>query len=189
MNELIDCLKEISDEKLRTKVINIYNDLLPELQSKPASTKYHHDDEGGLLRHITEVMNVCLFLYDSCPNVYRCTRDQVITAAFVHDFNKIDQYVPAPEWKKVKYQMNFEKVKRPYVNETARTVCVCAEYGLFLDDVVMNAVTFHHGGWSTDSSSPNGYVQSSDITALAALLHAADLVSSFAYGRAKGMEK
>ena len=180
-----ELLSEIKDEKLQKLLLSIYEDIKEELQNKPAATKHHHLEAGGFGRHVKEVMNIALDLYDKEPDEYGCSRDDVIVSAFVHDFNKLDLYTEAAEWQKIKYQQKFVKIERIRVNETARTVNLCAEYGLFMSDLILNAITLHHGNWSVDSSSPHGYIETRDFTGLAILLHAADLISSQVFGRPK----
>jgi len=183
MREIRDMLNEIVDEPTKKTVLRIYDDIEKELKNKPAAVKYHHSENGGLYRHTKEVMAYALEIYDARPNSYNCTRDDVIVASFVHDFNKIDQYTKAPEWKKLKYGQEFDTVSRIWMNESARTARLCAEYGLLLNDTVMNAVCLHHAAWSVDVSSPYGYVKSEDFTPLAVILCSSDLLSSFILGR------
>jgi len=183
MKEINELLGELSDEGLKKVIFRIYDDIEKELKSKPASTRHHHLEEGGLYRHTKEMMNLALDIFDKYPNTYDCTRDEVIVAGFVHDFNKLDLYVPAPEWKKLKYGQKFDKVNRTWINESARTVRLCAEYGLILNDMVLNAVCLHHGGWVPDINSKFGFVESQHFTNLATILHCADLLSAFVFGR------
>lgn len=184
MKEIKEILETIEDAQTKKVCLNIYADLEKELKEKPAAVKYHHNQPGGLYRHVKEVMNLALEIYDARPNSYSCKRDDVIVSAFVHDFDKIDLYEPAPEWKKIKYGQPFGiKSGIVWMNQTGKTVRLCCAYGLELSDDAMNAISLHHGGWSVDASSPNGYVYSSDFTNLATILHCADLLSSFILGR------
>lgn len=189
MKEIKELLEQIKHEQSNKLVLNIFNDIKDELMSKPAAVKHHHSYAGGLYTHIKEVMNIAIDLFDKSPDVYNCNRDDVIIATFVHDFNKIDQYCTAPEWKKIKYQQEFDKKPRVWLNESARTVRLCSDYGLILNDVILNAVCLHHGSWSTDIDSKYGYVQTDDFTQLAILLHVADLLSSQVFDKAKKEKK
>jgi len=186
MKEILELLQEVQDEKLKKTLLFIFGDIKEELMSKPAGIKKHHTSVGGLYNHIKEVMNIALSLFDSEWANYNCSRDDVITASFVHDFNKLDIYVEAPEWKKIKYGQKFD-IKKDLirVNESAKTVSICSEYGLIMNDIVLNAITFHHGAWSVDASSPYGYIETKDFTPLAILLHSADLISSQILGTVK----
>lgn len=185
MKEIKELLTEVKDEKLKKTLLFIFDDIKEELMSKPAGIKMHHNYAGGLYDHIKEVMNIALDLFDKQIGDYQCTREDVIVSSFVHDFNKIDLYQEAPEWKKIKYQQHFDSKERIRVNETARTVSLCAEYGLLMNDTILNAITLHHASWSVDASSPYGYIETKHFTPLSILLHTADLISSQILGRPK----
>jgi len=185
MKEIEELLSQISDERTRKIVLRIFVDIKDELSTKPAAIRYHHAYASGLYDHVKEVMNITLQLFDTFEKQMDCSRDDAIVASFCHDFNKIDQYVPAPEWKKLKYGQLFDKKESIWINEAAKTVKLCAEYGLILNDTVMNAVCLHHGSWSTEVDSKYGHVRTEDFTSLAILLHSADLISSQVLGRKK----
>jgi HD superfamily phosphohydrolase YqeK len=167
---------------LKKSLLFAFKDLTNEFMTKPAAIKYHHAWEGGLYQHVKEVMNIALEIFEARPKAYECSRDDVITASFVHDFNKVDRYIEAPEWKKIKYQQLFDKKPMIWLNESARTTRLCLEYGIELNDTVLNAICLHHGGYSVDASSPHGYLDSGDFTKLAILLHSADFISSRVLG-------
>ena len=178
-------LKEIKDESLRGRVLKLYKDITVEFETKPSSVRYHHKDAGGMGRHTKEVMEYALKFYDMSPEIYECTRDDVILASFIHDFDKLDRYVPnTDEWRKKKFNQDFmynEDVIA--VNQTAKVVQICAEYGILLSDLVLNGITFHHGGFCSDLSSVYPGLQSTHMKPLAILLHCADLVSSHILGK------
>jgi len=177
MKNMVEILESIEDEMLRKRCTTMYEEFKEQFDFFPASTKYHHSWKGALGQHNKEVMNIALELYDTHPDWYSCTRDEVILATLIHDIEKIDGYTLAEDWQIRKGQM-FTYTKRPYVNSTARVVRLCADYGIFLNDRIMNAITFSHGSWSVDLSSPYSYVSSRDILPLGILIHVADLLSS-----------
>ncbi len=126
-------------------------------------------------RHVMEVMHIALTIYNANPSWYKCTRDDVITAAFVHDFDKLGRYVPSEAWRQLPkygsqmFQYDKEKLR---LNGTAETISFCACCGLILSPLIINAITFHHGGWSVDASAGGGALKP-----LAVLLHFADMLS------------
>lgn len=183
MKKIQELLEQISDEKLRKRALLMYAELKEQFDFFPAAVKKHHTGRGGLNQHVMEVMNLALDLFDQNPAWYNCSRDDVILVSFIHDMNKIDGYTVSEAWQKQKYNQDFVKSNRPYVNETARTVRMCQDFGILLSDYLLNAITFHHMGWSVDMSSPYGHVNSEDVTALAILIHAADMISSQILGR------
>ena len=182
MKEITELLNEIQEEKTRKTMLHIFEDVKKELFEKPAAVKYHHNDAGGFGRHVKEVMNFALVQFDNNPDIFKCTRDDVIVAAFVHDFNKVDCYEEAKERDKVRYGRKFSKKKGIWINESVKTVKLLFEYGYFPSEHILNAICLHHGSWSVDVSSPYGYVSSGDFTPLAILLHTADLLSSHIMG-------
>lgn len=180
MLEIRATLEGLSGETLRARALAIYETIRQELETKPASTRYHHREAGGLGQHIKEVMNIALEVYEAHPEWYRCTRDDVIITAFVHDFNKLGRYVSSESWQKqpkygaVMFQVDKAKMA---MAEAAETVMRCAEQGLILTPLQVNAVSYHHGGWS------DGDINGGEMSPLAILLHLADMVSSFVMGR------
>lgn len=172
---MIKILNEISDFELKQKLLKIYEEVKEEFVSKPASVKRHHNKKGDMGRHILEVMRVALAVYDVNPQWYKCRRDDVITAVFVHDFDKLYRYIPSEEWRQQPkygsqmFQFDPDKIR---MNGTAEVVLFCARYGLFLSPLILNAITFHHGGWSADAAAGGGALQP-----LAVLLHFADMLS------------
>ena len=178
MKEVRELLDELQDEKLKKRCIVMYEDKLREqFEYFPASTRYHHAGQGDLGRHVQEVMNIAVEMYDLHPAWFKCTRDEAILAGLLHDLCKIDGYTNAPDYLFLKGQL-FTYTKRPVVNDVARVVMLCAEYGILLDDLMMNALTFAHGAWSVDLSSPYAFSSSRDMKPLAVLLHMADMFSS-----------
>jgi len=177
MREIKEMLSEIANEPIRRKMLVMHDEYQPQFDFFPASTRYHHSKKGDLGRHIKEVMNITLELYEAHPTWYDCTKDDAIIIGFIHDLEKIDGYTVAEDWQVRKGQM-FQYSKRPYVNMTARVVRMCAKWGVLLSDEVMNAITFAHGAWSVDLSSPYAYVSSRDILPLGILIHTADMLSS-----------
>ncbi len=172
---MLKILEQISDIELKKKLLNIYEKVKEEFTTKPASVKYHHDKKGDMGRHVMEVAIVAVTTYDANPKWYKCTRDDVITAAFIHDFDKLYRYVPSVHWRQLPkygsqmFQYDTEKLR---LNGTAEVVSFCAHCGLLLSPLIINALTFHHGCWSVDAASGGGSLKS-----LAVLLHFADMLS------------
>ena len=171
----MNILDQVSDSELKSKLLNLYGRVKEEFATKPASVKHHHDKKGDLGRHVMEVMHIALTIYNANPSWYKCTRDDVITAAFVHDFDKLGRYVPSEAWRQLPkygsqmFQYDKEKLR---LNGTAETISFCACCGLILSPLIINAITFHHGGWSVDASAGGGALKP-----LAVLLHFADMLS------------
>ena len=172
---MLKILHQISDSGLKEKLLKIYEEVKEEFETKPASVKYHHTNKGDMGRHVLEVMRVALVVYDANPLWYKCSRDDVIVAAFIHDFDKLYRYIPSEEWRQLpKYgsQMFQYDMAKTRMNDTAEVISFCAHHALFLSPLLINAVTFHHGGWSVDAEAGG-----KAFKPLAVLLHFADMLS------------
>jgi len=181
MDSLKNLLETIVDTKLKTKLLNVYDKVFTEMKTKPAAVRFHHVEPGGLLRHTTEVANIALDIYLTKPDRYKCSRDDVILVSFIHDFNKLGKYCNETEqWKIKKGQLFTYTKNRVSMAETAETVLRCYKMGLELTELQINAVSYHHGGWAE-----GGTVNSSMMTPLGVILHAADMLSVVCFGSDK----
>lgn len=167
-------LEKIKNKKYRDPILKLYDDIEMAMQNAPASTKYHHNDKGGLFRHTKEVLELSMKLYDMLLGDMRknaITEDDVIVVAFIHDLEKLVKYRKMKEPKSgQEFEYNYDKVD---INDTAFIVNFVSKYDLPLLDKHLNALTFSHGGWSRDRGT---------MKPLAVLLHAADLFSTNLYG-------
>jgi len=177
MDSLKNIIETIEDADLKTKIEKAYDEVFIEFKTKPAAVRFHHTFPGGLLQHTTEVVNIALDMYNSNPELYKCSKDDVILVSFIHDFNKLYKYCDETEqWKRKKGQL-FGYANNISMAETAETVWRCYEMGLSLTELQINAVSYHHGGWAE-----GGAVNSGMMTPLGVLLHAADMLSVVCFG-------
>lgn len=170
--QIRDYLEEIKMPALRKNLLKLYDDLEEKLRNNPASIKYHHNYPAGLYVHTLEVMQFALDIFETYKEKFinYFTRDDVILVTFIHDLEKVTKYKKNPSqntngfnWTYFLY--NYSKLD---MNDTAEVVSIIARYNIFLDDIHLNAITLHHGGWSVDKGK---------MKELAALLHIADLLS------------
>lgn len=173
MQEIKKILSEVEDSELRRKLLKIYNLVENEFESKPASVKHHHTEAGGLGRHIKETMNNVLNLIKIFPT--ELTKDEMVTVAFVHDFDKLDRYVAATGWK-AKYNKFDYNNNLVFLGDTAKTISTCYKFGLKLNEGQINAIALHHGGWSSDCTG-TGRAHVGSFTKAAMVLHFADMIS------------
>lgn len=177
--EIIDHLKSIQNEKYREPLLKLYNDLEETMKYMPAAIRHHHAEIGGFYRHIKEVIEIALKFYSTLKQDFErrlILEDDVILVAFIHDLEKLDKYKfnnnyePNRKWEKgyreTQFTFNYDKTD---MNDTAQVVRYCYRYGIELKDIHLNAITYHHGGYSVDTKGR--------LTPLAALLHSADLIS------------
>jgi len=180
--EIIDYLKKITNQKYRNALLKLYADIESTLKAMPAAIRWHHSEEGGLYRHTKEVISIAFNIYN-CLRVdlkkRAITENDVILVAFVHDLEKMTKYKKNMNYepnrkyekgyKETEFVFNYNKIG---MNDTAQIVRLCARYEIFLSDIHLNAMTYSHGGWSVDKG---------ELTPLATILHAADLISSSLY--------
>ena len=140
------------------------------LMITPASITFHHTYQGGLLKHILEVVDLAFEItgvlfrgYDAVKE-YPPFRDKVILVSLIHDMSKIMVY-------KRKLLGWSGSIKSFEYNHYEWVIVDWAEkVGYELDDLVKEAIRTHHGGWSPKS----GLMQH----LLSAVIHSADLISS-----------
>lgn len=75
----------------------------------PASLKYHHAYEGGLLQHTVEVVEFALGINNMLG--YKEEYDDICIASLLHDVGKINQY------KKTAFGWSYTKNRRDYLHE------------------------------------------------------------------------
>jgi 3'-5' exoribonuclease len=82
-------IRKISDKKLKTLLLRIYNEPnFEKFASAPAGKSWHHSYLHGLLEHTLEIIKICDLLCDFHPEI---NRDLVISGAMLHDFGKIEE--------------------------------------------------------------------------------------------------
>lgn len=88
LEELTKLLKLIKSDKLWSACNEALECYKQDFITKPAASGHHHNYVGGLLLHTAEVMK---FAY-TIANTVECNMDNVLTAAFFHDIDKIKEY-------------------------------------------------------------------------------------------------
>ena len=177
MDSLKNILATISDSDLSAKLEKVYDEVFIELKTKPAAVRFHHTEPGGLLRHTTEVVNIALNIYNGNKGLIELSRDDVILVSFIHDFNKLYKYCSETEQWKIKKGQLFTYSEKISMEETAETVWRCSIMGLELNELQINAISYHHGGWTA-----GGTINSGMMTPLGVVLHAADMLSVVCFG-------
>jgi 23S rRNA maturation-related 3'-5' exoribonuclease YhaM len=170
IKEIPEYLEEIEDEKLKVNLLKLWSDLGSLFYEMPASVKYHHKNKGGLYQHTKEVVAFAVHLFESFDKFKSSgvNRDEVILIALVHDLDKVYKYKPnlsKSSQSKEEFVWNYSRIDR---NDTADVVGTLAKYGIFLNVLQLNALSFSHGGWSVDRGR---------MKVLATLIHCADILS------------
>jgi 3'-5' exoribonuclease len=131
----------------------------------------HHYGKGGLLRHTTEVIDLCMF--NNTKFEYKINEKDLFLAALYHDVGKLWDYDPInedmTEWTSSLHKYKIHHISRSaiYFNQMAATTI---EVGFNVDEIT-HAILAHHGHreWGSPVS---------PRTKLAWLLHLCDGISA-----------
>jgi 3'-5' exoribonuclease len=87
--EFYSRIKKISDKRLKTLLLRIFNEPnFEKFAMAPAGKSWHHSYVHGLLEHTLEIMKICDLLCDFHPEI---NRDLVIAGAMLHDYGKTEE--------------------------------------------------------------------------------------------------
>ena len=145
----------------------------------PASTRYHSNYEGGLLKHSLNVYEECLRQADLI-RLFNIPKETVIIAALLHDICKVNYY--KMEMRNVK--KNGAWVQEPYytvedmfpMGHAEKSIIIAQQY-IQLTEVEIAMIRNHMGGF-VDTS----YFSSSDLFNKypeSLLLHMADMRATY----------
>lgn len=169
-------LEKYLNDNLKEKVLKMYDDITEDFAFYPASIKYHHNYSGGLQQHTLEVMDNAFKIYKLFDKEFKnklITESDIVLVAFIHDLEKLTKYNKNKNHDSDNFQPNIYEFEYNYnkldCHDSAKVVNICAKYGISLSDKQLNALSFHHGGWTKDGGK---------MHALAVLLHMADLMSA-----------
>ena len=158
----------------------------------PASSKFHLNFEGGLVKHSLNVCNIALDLrelivkHDENLRNY-LSKDSVIIASLLHDVCKADIYKPT-----IKKQKNSQGVWSyspcydvDYSNfplgHGEKSVIMLLRYGLKLTDDEIMAIRWHMTAWDIPFQSPEikaNFNKAKEICPLLPLIQTADCLSA-----------
>jgi len=163
---------KIRDEKLRTKVVELLENPVFEVNGKaysglsldisPAGLSHHHCYPGGFIEHIVSTTNLALALCNSVEKVYhgKVNRDLVIAGVLLHDI-----------FKPVTYSVNEDgsyssTSLADYMDHLSLVISELVRRGFPLE--LIHVVSAHHGDY--------GPIRPHTVEAL--ICHLADLLDS-----------
>lgn len=151
-----DLFRRMQGAQIKSLIGSYVREHWDKFSTYPASSRFHHVYEGGLLDHTVEVMEIGLNIIHVCNDV---NRTHFIAAAILHDFGKLDVYTKDEDgkWVGTISDQRIEHEFKPVLE-------------LRLPRPVQLAILSHMGGWAKTGVSP-------DIM-LSTVLHCADLISS-----------
>ena len=132
------------------KIIHYY---WQEIKDTPCSYGHHFNRRGGLEEHQQNVVSIAIKYFPKDNRLQFLAR--------VHDIGKSQVY-DIDENEKISY-------KSPSVDHFIATVSMLESVDVGLDDEELNAIQFHHGGWSPFKG---------QMTELAVKLHFCDLLAT-----------
>ncbi len=88
--ELRERLSNLQNEHLRRLMANYLDDdsLMGKLRRAPAGIKTHHAYEGGLLRHVLDLMRIAAAV---APHYPQLDGEMLLVGVFLHDLGKLDE--------------------------------------------------------------------------------------------------
>lgn len=188
---LAEYLYSISEPDVAKKFVDLHQ-ANPYYNQVCAGAKHHHYWVGGMKDHVTEMIGVCLDLYDLYKGDLQnyITRDDIIIACYLHDFAKVWTYELLTDEIRDKYP---DKYKEPQVfksvsgafnvvDEESKTLLYISRFGIHPTEMQWSAVLFAEGGYSDANFTINGLSRTADTVMshnpLAVLVHMADMYSS-----------
>ena len=164
------------------QLIKVYNKFSNEIARIPASTKYHHNEIGGYLRHLIEMFAYAKTLYRSYAADLDITlidfdMHDVAVLILVHDLSKLLMYIQVDGQDKWEYN---PKYKRNFTLDTL-TYWMLAHLSIKLTIEQFVALMNIAGGWS-EICKVNPRLEPN---ALGTFMHLCDMYSSQMLGKYK----
>jgi putative nucleotidyltransferase with HDIG domain len=123
--EILNYINQIKDEKIRTFVLNIYEENKEKILVMPAAKMMHHNYIGGLMVHTLECLkfaevNIAAFFQ-------RVNKDEVFAACLLHDIGKIFEYTIDLNSGLIDYDETFRKEWISH-SQYGFTICMTAGF-------------------------------------------------------------
>lgn len=135
--ELIQYFDKIQNEKLKTFLINYFEENKEKIKIAPAAKLMHHNYIGGLMVHTLE----CLKYAEKNMEIsdYKFNRDNILSACILHDIGKIFEYTVNIETGLIDYDENFRKT---WLTHSQYGFSICMSNGF---KEVAKMIAAHHG--------------------------------------------
>lgn len=184
-------------ELLKTTNRQGIDDLVEELEDlgffkAPASTKFHLNEDGGLVQHSLNVCKAALSMRKSMIELddsllEALPKDSVIIASLLHDACKADIYKPTMKKEKNRFGMwcDVPGYDVDYSNfplgHGEKSVIVLLRSGFELTDDEIMAIRWHMNAWDLPFQSydiKSNFNKAKEICPLLSLVQAADCLAS-----------
>lgn len=184
-------------ELLKTTNRQGIDDLVEELEDlgffkAPASTKFHLNEDGGLVQHSLNVCKAALSIRKSMIELddsllEALPKDSVIIASLLHDTCKADIYKPTMKKEKNRfgiwcdvpgYDVDYSNFP---LGHGEKSVIVLLRSGFELTDDEIMAIRWHMNAWDLPFQSydiKSNFNKAKEICPLVSLVQAADCLAS-----------
>ena len=153
----------------------------------PASSKaiYHGCYAGGLCEHTLNVMRLLMGFYNVCKkidpsSIKDITMENIVISSAFHDMCKVNMYTKKIDKKGCEMKEYDAKDSGARIGHGEKSILVCFQHGLYLDDCEIEAIRWHMGAFDIGTKDYPGKIPF-DIcfreNPLARLLHLADQAS------------
>lgn len=135
-NEILSFINKISDNKLKTFLLDYFKENESKIKIAPAAKLMHHNYVGGLIIHTLE----CLKLAETNLNLFSAVidKDKVYAACILHDIGKIFEYQINEETGLIEYDESFRK---EWVSHSQYGFSICMMQGF---KEIAKMIATHH---------------------------------------------
>lgn len=137
----------------------------------PASTRYHHAYEGGLIEHSEQVMSKLNFLNERLN--LNIPFESVLICGLLHDICKHDSYITKEDGKIV---WNNDSIP----GHGKKSVNIIEKY-IKLTNEEKEAIMYHMGAYEKNEYNWNDLSKSYKKSKLVYFLHVADMMSTYEF--------
>ena len=153
-----------------------------DIETCPASSKYHSDFDGGLIHHSLKVLELLAMLYKQLRERYfieEISNQSIILVALTHDLAKLNSYSKETCWWKDdnnKWQsyMGYKNIDNELLGHGSKSLSIVQDF-IKLNIVEKQSILFHMGHYDTNDKQEVMKVFNNNK--LAKLLHIADNLS------------
>jgi 23S rRNA maturation-related 3'-5' exoribonuclease YhaM len=148
---ILNYIQNIKDEKVKNSVLGFLSDYMDQFKVEKASLKYHHSDNGGLLKHTNEILRLFNELYKTEDMSIKSLLNGIdlniiIPAIIFHDSGKLISYNGDSITESNKlleghiyqssnlsyYYMRKNKVDSSFMDKIQH--CILSHHGIFYDN-------------------------------------------------------
>lgn len=160
----------IEPSNLAQKFVDFYN-AFPAFREVPAGAKHHHWWKGGLEEHCKEMIGIGFDLMELYPgDLNKFTKSDLIIAIFLHDFAKVQMYIPitpedrkkAPDKYLKQQEFKYTKGKFNILDHESWTIVQLSNHGVPVTEHQWSAVVFGEGGYADANFGYNGRTRTAD---------------------------